>query len=106
MVLERLLWRDMPELWEFPPLDSCQERILWAHKEMDLAPHTVVGLVLLQEVQRSFLGHLVSTAWTPFSELARRLDVLQLERTIAMTRDSFKLNFVFKADGIALPNSV
>ena len=28
-------------------LDSCQKRFLWTHKGVDLAPHTVVGLVLL-----------------------------------------------------------
>ena len=26
--------------------DSCQKRFLWAHKEVDLVPHPVVGLVL------------------------------------------------------------
>ena len=31
---------------ELPSLDSCQNRFLWAHKEVDLAPHPVVGLVL------------------------------------------------------------
>ena len=37
---------DMPEPCKFPPLDSCQKRFLWTHKEADLAPHPVVGLVL------------------------------------------------------------
>ena len=30
----------------FLSLDSCQKRFLWIHKEVDLAPHPVVGLVL------------------------------------------------------------
>ena len=30
----------------FPSLDSWQKRFLWTHKEVDLAPHPVVGLVL------------------------------------------------------------
>ena len=38
--------RDMPEPWKFPSLDSGQKRFLSAHKEADLAPHPVVGLVL------------------------------------------------------------
>ena len=33
---------DMPEPCEFPSLDSCQKRFLWAHKEVDLAPRPVV----------------------------------------------------------------
>ena len=36
----------MPEPCKFPSLDSCQKRFLWTHKEVDLAPHPVVGLVL------------------------------------------------------------
>ena len=37
---------DMPEPCKFPSLDSCQKRFLWTHKEIDLAPHPVVSLVL------------------------------------------------------------
>ena len=36
---------DMPEPCRFPSLDSCQKRFLWTHKEADLAPQPVVGLV-------------------------------------------------------------
>ena len=36
---------DMPESCKFPSLDSCQKRFLWTHKEVDLAPHPVVGLM-------------------------------------------------------------
>ena len=28
--------RDMPESCEFPSLDSCQNRLLWTHKKVDL----------------------------------------------------------------------
>ena len=37
---------DMPEPCKFLTLDSCQKRFMWTHKEVDLAPHSVVGLVL------------------------------------------------------------
>ena len=37
---------DISEPFEFPSLDNCQKRILWAHKKIDLAPHPAVGLVL------------------------------------------------------------
>ena len=36
---------DMPEPCKFPSLDSCQKRFLWTQKEVDVAPHPVVGLV-------------------------------------------------------------
>ena len=37
---------DMPEPCRFPCLGIWQKRFLWTHKEVDLAPHPVVGLVL------------------------------------------------------------
>ena len=36
---------DMPEPCKFLSLDNCQKRSLWTHKEVDLAPQPVVGLV-------------------------------------------------------------
>ena len=38
---------DTPEPCKFLSLDSCQKRFLWIHKEIDLAPHPGIGLVLL-----------------------------------------------------------
>ena len=37
---------DMPEPCKFPSFDSYHKRFLWTHKEVDLAPHPVIGLVL------------------------------------------------------------
>ena len=36
----------MPEPCKFPSLDNSQKRFPWTHKEVDLVPHLVVGLVL------------------------------------------------------------
>ena len=36
----------MPEPCKFPSPDSCQKRFLWTRKEVDLARHPVIGLVL------------------------------------------------------------
>ena len=36
----------MPKPCKFPSLDCSQKRFLWAHKEVDLAPHPVVCLML------------------------------------------------------------
>ena len=33
---------DIPGPCKFPSLDSCQERLLLAHKDVDLAPHPVL----------------------------------------------------------------
>ena len=43
---EAVVARDIPEPCKFPSLDSCQKRFLWAPKEVALASHPVVGLVL------------------------------------------------------------
>ena len=37
---------DRPEPWKVPSLDSYQKRFLWTHKQVDIASHPVVGLVL------------------------------------------------------------
>ena len=37
---------DVPKPRKFQSLDSCQRRFTWTHKEVDLAPHPAVGLVL------------------------------------------------------------
>ena len=44
----------MPEPCQFPFLDSCQKRFLWTHKEVDLAPHSVLGLKLQVENTKKF----------------------------------------------------
>ena len=42
---EAVLACDMPEPCKFPSLDSCQKTFPWTYKEVDVAPHPVVGLV-------------------------------------------------------------
>ena len=45
---------DMPEPCKFPSLDSCQKRFLWINKEVDLAPHPVLGVMLeVGDVEKS-----------------------------------------------------
>ena len=53
---------DMPEPCKFPSLDSCQKRFLGTHKEVDLSPHPVVGLVIQEGDAVEFLRHLASKA--------------------------------------------
>ena len=44
---EAVVAPDMPDPCKFASLDSCQKRFLWIHKGADLAPHPVVGLVVV-----------------------------------------------------------
>ena len=45
---------DMSKPCKFPSLDSCQNRFMWTHKEVDIAPHLVVSLVLQEEDAEEF----------------------------------------------------
>ena len=66
----------MPEPCKFPSLDSCQERFLWTHKEIDLSLHPVVDLVLQVGDAEKFPQHLVSKALILFfSDSASRVHV-------------------------------
>ena len=66
---------DMPE--PCLSLESCQKRLLWTHKEVHLAPHPVVGLVLQVEGTEKFPRALGFESLDPFSESASRVHVSQ-----------------------------
>ena len=57
---------DIPEPCKFPSLDSCQKRFPWTHKEVDLALHPIVGLVLKVAHWEKFPQDLFSKAWILF----------------------------------------
>ena len=58
---------DMPQPCKFPSLDSCQKRFPWTHKEVDLALHSDVGLVLQVGDTEKFLHALGFESLDPFS---------------------------------------
>ena len=69
---EAVVEGEIPEPCRFPPLDSCQKRFLWNHKEVDLAPHPVVGLVLQVGVTEKFPQALDSKAWILFFRVSKQ----------------------------------
>ena len=74
---------DMSDPCHLPSLDSCQKRFLWTHKDFELAPYPVVGLVLQVGDTEKFpyaLG-LVSKAWILFSESFKMKCLRELLRT-------------------------
>ena len=87
---------DMPEPYKFPPLDICQKRFLWTHKEVDLAPHPVVGLVLQAGDAEKFPRALGFEALDRFSKSASRTDVSQPQRRMEVTRDLKSFNLLAK----------
>ena len=40
-----------PKPCKFPSLDNCQKKFLWTYKEVDLALHLAVGLVLQGDME-------------------------------------------------------
>ena len=80
---------DVPEPCKFLSLDSCQKRFLWTNKEVDLAPHPVVGLVLQAGDEEKFPQAFDFENLAPFfSESASRVHVSQPQRRMEVTRDS------------------
>ena len=88
---------DMSEPCKLPSLDSCQKSFMWTHKDVDIAPHPVVGLVLQVENAEKFPSALCFESLDPFFfESARRVHVSQPQRRMEVTRDSYNLNFLAK----------
>ena len=68
----------MPEPCKPPSLDSCQKRFLWTHKEVDLAAHPVVGLMLKVGDMEKLPHVLGFESLDPFfSEAGRRVHASQ-----------------------------
>ena len=63
---------DLSEQCKFPSLDSCQKRSLWTHKEVDLAPHPVVGLVLQVGDAEKFPQALCLDSLHPFLRVSKQ----------------------------------
>ena len=79
-------------------------------KEVDLAPHPVVGLVLQVGDTEMFLMHLVSKAWTFFIFLFWRV-IKQGPCFTAIEEDGgderlMALELACEADGVAPPDPV
>ena len=63
---------DKHEPFDFPFLDSCQKRFLWTHKEVDLAPHPVIGLVLQVGDREKFPQTLGFEGLDPFLRVGKQ----------------------------------
>ena len=77
MVGEAVTVCDMPEPRKCPSLGSCQKRFLWTHKEVDPAPHPVVGLMLQIGDTDKFPQALGFEGLDPCSESASKFHVSQ-----------------------------
>ena len=85
---------DITVPYEFPSLESCQKRFSQARKEVELAPHTVVGLVLQVRDAGEFPQALGLVSLDPFSQSGSRVDVSQPWRRRGITGDLYSLNLL------------
>ena len=88
---------------KFPSLDGCQKRFLRTHKETDLAPHPVVGLVLQVGDAEKFPRALGFESLAQFFRSSKQGPCFT---AIEVTRRLVELELACKADGIASPNPV
>ena len=63
---------DMLEPCECPSLDSCLKRFLWTNKEVGLAPHPFVGLVLQVGDAETFCQALSLDSLDPFFTVSKQ----------------------------------
>ena len=103
---EAVVAYDMPEPCKLPSLGSCQKRFLWTHKEVDLAPHPVIGFVLQVGGVEKFPQAFGFEGPDPFSKGSKQ----GLSFTATEEDDSdnrlVRLEFACKADDVALPDPI
>ena len=83
---EAVVARDMPEPYTYPPRGTCQERLLWTHKEFEVALHPVVGLELRVGDAEKFPQALgLESLGQFFWKTASRIRVSQPQRRMEVT---------------------
>ena len=97
---------DMPEPSKFPSLDSCQKRFLCTNKEVNLAPHPVVGLVLKIEDAENFPQALGFKGLDSFFRVKRHCPCFTDIEEDGGDNRLVELELACKADGVAPPDPV
>ena len=86
---------NMPAKYKFPSLNICRKRFLWTHKEVDLAPHPVVGVVLQVGITKKFSQTFCFESLDFFPVSKQDLCFTAIER-MEVTRDLHNLNLLAK----------
>ena len=89
---EAVLVCDVPKPCKFPSIYSCQNKFMWIHKAVDLAPNPVIGLVLQIGDEEKFSQALgLKSLDLFFWESASRVAVSQPKRRMEVTRNNLNL---------------
>ena len=86
----------MPEPCKFPSFESCQKTFLLTHKEDDLAPHPVVGLVIQTGDAEKFPQAVGFESLDPFVRVSKHGPCFT-----AIDRRLVELELACDADGVA-----
>ena len=97
---------DTPKPCKFPSLDIYQKGLLWAHKEVDLAPHQVVGLVLQVRDAEKFPQALVFEGLLLFFTVSKQGPCFTAIGEGGGDKRLVELELACKADGFASPDPV
>ena len=99
---------DKPEPCVCPSLDCCHKRFLWTHKEADLVPHLVAGLVFQIWDAEKFPQALVFESLDPFFRVSKQGPSLKIVQEDGADRlVQLELAEVCcETDAAALPDSV
>ena len=89
---EAVVTCDKPQPCKFPSLGSCQKRFRWTHKEVDLTPHPVVGLVLQIGDAEKFPQALGFKSLDPFLKVSKHGPCSTAIEEDEATRDLSSLN--------------
>ena len=92
---------DIPEPCKFKSLDSCQKRFLWTHKEVDLAPHPVGGLVLQVGDAEKFPQALGFEGLGPFFRVSKQSPYFTATEEEGNDKRLVQLEFACEAGGVA-----
>ena len=94
---EAAVARDMPEPCKSPSLDSWHKMFLWTHKEVDLAMHPVVGLlILVGDAEKFPQAHGVESLNPFFFSVSHQGPFSQPKGRIEAKRDLYSLDLLAK----------
>ena len=103
---EAVVAYDMTKQHKFQSLDGCLQRLLWANKEVDLAPLPVVGLVhKVEDAEKSPQTLSLKMSLDHFFRVtnwASRVHVSQPQKSEKITRLKYNMNLLAKLVPVAL----
>ena len=97
---------DMLKPCKFPSSDSCQKRFLWTHKEVVIAPHPVVCLVLQVGDAEKFPQVLGFESLVTFFRVSKQGPCFTTKEEDGGDKRLVELEFACKVEDVSPPDPV